>query len=64
MSTATRYNPWEGVKLVSNWEQNNLYAKSYLKRHLWHVNVWFTDQNVMPRGTTKKFNFESIEMQK
>ena len=64
MSTATRYNPWEGVKLVSNWEQNNLYAKSYRKRRLWHVNVQFTDQNVIAKEDHIKFNFESIEMQK
>ena len=46
-----------GAKLVLNWERNMLYAKSQqilckkiismLPHHLWHVNVYFIDQNIM-----------------
>ena len=29
-----------------------------------HVNMYFTDQNIMQRGDSTKLNFEGLEMQK
>ena len=33
------------------------------KCHFWHVNVYFTNQNIMERGSLEQ-NFEGLEMQK
>ena len=34
------------------------------KCHPWHVNVYFTDQNIMQKEYPMELNFESLEMQK
>ena len=34
------------------------------KCHLLHVNMYFTDQNIMQEGDSTKLNFEGLEMQK
>ena len=56
-----------GQKLVTNWEQNKFYTKikqflcikrismlTGLKYHLLHVNLYFTDQNIMQKETPWK----------
>ena len=35
-----------------------------LKVSFWHVNVYFTDQNIMQRGDPMELYFEGLEMQK
>ena len=34
---------------------------TWLKCHLWHASVNFTDQSIMQRGDPRKVNFESLE---
>ena len=34
------------------------------KCHLWHVNVYFTDQNIMQRCDSMELNFDVLEMKK
>ena len=35
-----------------------------LKCHLLHVNMYFTDQNIMQEGDSTELNFKGLEMQK
>ena len=34
------------------------------KYHLWHLDVYFTDQNIIQSGKPMELNFEGLEMQK
>ena len=40
-----------------------LYQQAW-KCHIWHVNVYFRNHNVMQKGDPMELNFESLEMQK
>ena len=44
-------------------EKGYLYQQAW-KCHIWHVNVYFTNHNVMQKGDPMELNFESLEMQK
>ena len=39
-------------------------CKQVLKSQLWHVSVYFTDQNIMQSKNPVKMSFEGPEMQK
>ena len=44
-----------------------LYTKKqivYRKCHFWHVNVYFTNHNLMQRRDPMELNFEGLKMQK
>ena len=44
-----------------------LYTKKQIvcrKCHLWHVNVYFTNHNLMQRRDPMELNFEGLKMQK
>ena len=71
-------NLWDWAKLVSNWEQDMLNTNSYLllrrkrifmltdlkKSFLVHVNVHFTNQNIMQRRITWIWILKVLKCQK
>ena len=71
-SNCVSFSSWDQVQIVSNWEQSMLYTKSLQVlgismltgvkvSSLTHVNVYFTDQNLMRRQEPMELNFASLE---
>ena len=71
-SNCVSFSSWDQVQIVSNWEQSMLYTKSLQVlgismltgvkvSSLTHVNVYFTDQNLMRRQEPMELNFAGLE---